>query len=180
MRQQPRCGVAHVKNDVAQVDLAARIPRPQGGAVADGDRPPITSSGWQRRYARLVAVCDLVTVVVVGAAGALVGVLSDGIADRFGQVSILVGVISLVGVAVALVAFSCWDARILGSGSEEFNRLLRAFSICAVLLALAGLAFEVETVRLWVFCVLPAAACTTPRRSRACPCSLTWTACRHW
>ena len=50
MRQQPRCGVAHVKNDVAQVDLAARIPRPQGGAVADGDRPPITSSGWQRRW----------------------------------------------------------------------------------------------------------------------------------
>src|SRR4029078_12967699 len=66
-----------------------------------------------------------------------------------------------VGVAVALVAFSCWDARILGSGSEEFNRLLRAFSICAVLRALGGLAVEGEAVRLWVFCVLPAAGLLT-------------------
>ena len=161
MRQQPRWGVAHVENNVVGVDLGSRIPRTRGGPVVDGDGPSITSSGWQRRYARLVAVCDLVTVLVVGAAGALIGVLSDGIADRFGQVSILVGVISLLGVAVALVAFSCWDPRILGHGSEEFNRLLRAFSTSAVLLALAGLAFEVETVRLWVFCVLPAAGLLT-------------------
>jgi exopolysaccharide biosynthesis polyprenyl glycosylphosphotransferase len=51
-----------------------------------------------------------------------------------------------------------WEPGVIGQGSEEFSRLLRAFVTSAVVLGLVGLALQQPEMRPWVFGVLPIAA----------------------
>lgn len=116
--------------------------------------PPAGGARWERRYTRLVIATDAVAVAVVVPIGHALG--WGAIAPNFGgNISPWLGVIS------AVVAFSClylgrtWEARILGQGSEEFSRLVRAMVSAAVVIGLAGLALEVGAVRPWVFGLIP-------------------------
>ncbi|MBA2308581.1 MAG: sugar transferase, partial [Pseudonocardiales bacterium] len=98
-----------------------------------------------------------VAILVCGAAAGVFGGFGDDASLDSGPVSLVLGVVCVLGVWAALGAFRCWDRSVLGHGSEEFNRLLRAFASSAVLLGLAGLALKVQSVRPWVFAVIPAA-----------------------
>ncbi len=123
----------------------ARSPEPAG---------PVDEARWERRYTRSVVACDAVAVAVVVPIGHVLGL--GAVAPNFGgNISPWLGVLS------AVVAFSClylgrtWEARILGQGSEEFSRLVRAMVSAAVVMGLAGLALEVGAVRPWVFGLIP-------------------------
>ena len=50
-----------------------------------------------------------------------------------------------------------WDPRVLGQGSEEFSRVLRAVMTSAVVLGLLGLALQATAPRPWVFGLIPLA-----------------------
>ena len=67
------------------------------------------------------------------------------------------GAVVIAQTAAVLAAARAWEPIVLGQGSVEFTRLLRAFVGSAVLVALVGLAVQLPETRPWVFGVLPLA-----------------------
>jgi exopolysaccharide biosynthesis polyprenyl glycosylphosphotransferase len=115
---------------------------------------PVPRTRWESNYRAAVIATD---VIAVGAAVLLGYVLGLGsYVPQFG-VSPGVGIISGILMIVALVASRSWDPGILGQGSEEFSRLIRAVVISAVALGLLGLAFTATAARPWVFGLIPLA-----------------------
>ena len=143
----------------ARVGLRVSVipaPRPSPETPASGRASGGDDTGWQRRFAMRAKISD-VAILVCGAAAGVFGGFGDDASLDSGPVSLVLGVVCVLGVWAALGVFRCWDRSVLGHGSEEFNRLLRAFASSAVLLGLAGLALKVQSVRPWVFAVIPAA-----------------------
>ncbi|MEJ2866521.1 sugar transferase [Actinomycetospora sp. OC33-EN08] len=115
---------------------------------------PGTSRAWRARLRRAVVVTDLALLVAVTAAVAAVGVLTR----EWIAVDAVLGSTVAVGVALAfLAALRAWDPQVLGQGTEEFNRLARAFVRATLVLAFVGFAVKAEWLRPWVVGVLPAA-----------------------
>ena len=85
-------------------------------------RVTVARPRWQLRYARCVAVTDLVALAASAASYRLWG-SAPSLTDP--QIVMATAVV-LVG-ALALYAARAWDPRVLGHGTEEFNRLVRAF-----------------------------------------------------
>jgi exopolysaccharide biosynthesis polyprenyl glycosylphosphotransferase len=120
----------------------------------ENERPARSSVGWRNRYTRAVVISDL-TVVVLAALGGTLARLGEH-SHLFGdETSVPLATASAVLVVSALAAVRCWDERILGQGSEEFSRLIRAFAGAAIALGLLGLALQVQAARPWVFGVIP-------------------------
>ncbi|MGH3851997.1 MAG: sugar transferase [Pseudonocardiaceae bacterium] len=67
------------------------------------------------------------------------------------------GLLMLALMTAVLVLARAWDSSVLGHGSEEFNRLLRATATLAVVVCVVGLAFKLSEVRPYVFGVVPVA-----------------------
>ncbi|MDQ4102645.1 MAG: sugar transferase [Actinomycetota bacterium] len=114
-------------------------------------RKAIARPLWEIRYARSVAVADLAAMAV-----------SLGLHNWWGQshrfdLRVVLGLLLMALTAAALGLTRAWDPSILGQGSEEFSRLMRALVTVAVLLGLAGLALKLPAVRPYVFGVIPMA-----------------------
>jgi exopolysaccharide biosynthesis polyprenyl glycosylphosphotransferase len=112
-------------------------------------------SGWASRYRAAAVVTDFIAITIVVLVGLALGLGTH--VPEFGDVSPSVGLVAGALMACALVATRAWDARILGHGSEEFSRLIRAVVTSAVTLGLLGLAFEATAPRPWVFGLMPMA-----------------------
>jgi exopolysaccharide biosynthesis polyprenyl glycosylphosphotransferase len=109
---------------------------------------------WESRYRTAVIMSDvLATAVATLLATVLIG---RELPDYLGQLPRLVSVAALLIVVSALPANRAWDPKILGQGAEEFRRLGKALVATAVTLSVAGVAFELTHLRLWVFFVVPA------------------------
>lgn len=111
---------------------------------------------WETRFRQAVVTSDLIAVLLVVWLGHLLG-LGDWSPMLGGRISPGLGLVATVVTAGCLFLTRAWDQRILGQGSEEFSRLVRAFTISAVVLGLAGLALELTALRPWVFGLLPLA-----------------------
>ncbi len=99
-----------------------------------------------------VVITDVLAVCSVVLLGYLLGLGSY--VPQFG-VSPGVGLIAGVFMVGGLLASRSWDPGVLGQGSEEFSRLIRAVVISAVALGLLGLAFTATAARPWVFGLIP-------------------------
>ena len=108
---------------------------------------------WQRRYAGLVAAGDVAVVAVTVAVFVLVGM--SHLPYSGARAHLLVGLISAGLLLVALPMFRAWEPRSLGQGVTEFARVGRAVATADVLLAMSGLFLMVESVRIWVFALVP-------------------------
>jgi exopolysaccharide biosynthesis polyprenyl glycosylphosphotransferase len=128
------------------------IPSPRAAGVARGTSYGAPPARWQRRFAKLVVATDLVIVVVTTTIAVLAGLVGAEAADRARIVCGLIAAALLVG---TLPLCRAWDRRVLGNGSAEFKGLGRAVVGAAVLLALGGLALMVDSVRIWVFLIVP-------------------------
>jgi exopolysaccharide biosynthesis polyprenyl glycosylphosphotransferase len=133
--------------------LASRpLPRPPEPGRRHTHRSPYER--WQKRYAFAVTTVDIALLLLCVGVGIAFGVASfDGDGERAHIVS---GVVAAALVLGGLVAIRAWEPRVLGYGTDEFRRLGGAATGSAVLLALGGLALQVDSVRPWVFAVLPA------------------------
>ncbi|MEJ2868876.1 sugar transferase [Actinomycetospora sp. OC33-EN08] len=120
----------------------------QPGSVA-------TATSWQSKFAFSVAASDLLVLAFCALLGALAG-FGAGSGTTGTNPWALAGV-SMVLVPIAIGAARAWDPRVLGQGSEEWSRLMRAYVSAAIILALAGLVLERTGVRPWVFGILPVA-----------------------
>jgi exopolysaccharide biosynthesis polyprenyl glycosylphosphotransferase len=107
---------------------------------------------WEIRYTQAVAVADLV------ATAASVGLHKWwGASPGHDHLRILFGLAVAALTVAALGITRAWDSAVLGQGSEEFSRLLRAALMLAVAVGLVGLALKLPEVRPYVFGVIPMA-----------------------
>jgi len=105
------------------------------------------------RFRGAAVATDLSAVTIAVLVGLTLGLGTH--IPEFGDVSPGVGILAGVLMVGGLVVSRAWDPRILGHGSEEFSRLLRAVVTSAVTLGLLGLAFEALAARPWVFGLMP-------------------------
>jgi exopolysaccharide biosynthesis polyprenyl glycosylphosphotransferase len=115
-------------------------------------RTAVARPRWEIRHAQVVAFTDLAVIVVSLA-------LHTWWGDTPGNYHLreVVGLALIALTVVALVLTRSWDPSVLGQGSEEFNRLLRALVTVAVVVGLVGLALKLPEVRPYVFGVIPVA-----------------------
>lgn len=124
------------------------------GPVRVDDAVDVT---WERRYHRTVIAVDL---TVIG----LAGIASVLLRSQSFSTPLDAGVPSGIAVIVAGLTLSalaicrCWDRQILGQGSGEFNRIIRASALTVVVLSVGGLALRDSSIRPWVFGVIPTTA----------------------
>ncbi|MEW1958800.1 sugar transferase [Kineococcus sp. NPDC059986] len=114
---------------------------------------------WQREYSRTIAVTDAVAALV----GAVLGYLL-----RFGDAPHTVGpsvawtMVLLPPVWVAsMLLFRAYEARFLGVGSEEFQRVLLAGTTVVALVGTLSWAFALDVARGFVVVALPVAGILT-------------------
>ncbi|TCK20952.1 sugar transferase [Pseudonocardia endophytica] len=135
------------KRDLIPAPRPSRFPRRRSAtAVLDAPRAA------QRRFARMVIAADLLVVTLTVAVTILVGLTGAFAADR---ALVVCGLLSAALVVAGLWAARTWDSRVLGQGSTEFLRLGRAIVGADVVLAMGGLSLMVNSVRLWVFLIVP-------------------------
>jgi exopolysaccharide biosynthesis polyprenyl glycosylphosphotransferase len=121
---------------------------PPGRLVPARDR-------WETRYAAATIAVDTVAITVSVGFGYLLGLGTH--IPQLGYVSPGVGVVAGLLMLGSLLVCRAWDPRILGQGSQEFGRLLRAVVTSAVVLGLLGLALQALAARPWVFGLMPMA-----------------------
>ena len=122
------------------------------------DEPRAGRPRWESRYAALVVGADLLVLSLVLGTGAAIG-LGDSTYNRHNAQ--ILALVVLGGFICAMAACRAWEPRILGSGAEEFTRLLRGVVSSAVVLGLCGLAFNLQSTRPWVFLMIPAVGALT-------------------
>lgn len=125
-------------------------PRGAGGLVA----PVPGRARWEVRYALRAAAVDVLALTL-----AILGYAAWGSADPASLLFVALTAVTVLLAGAGLAAARAWDTSVLGQGSEEYGRLLRAWVTALVVLALAGLALQIPEMRPWVFGVVPAAAC---------------------
>jgi exopolysaccharide biosynthesis polyprenyl glycosylphosphotransferase len=115
-------------------------------------RTAVPRPRWEIWHAYSVAMSDLL------AMAASLGLHNWwGDASGHHQLREAIGLALMALTAVALGLVRAWDPSVLGQGSEEFNRLLRALVTVAVVIGLVGLALKLPEVRPYVFGVTPVA-----------------------
>ena len=107
---------------------------------------------WLLRYAQWAAVSDLIAM-----AGSLGLHKWWGAASGTDHFRVAFGIALIVLSASALGLARAWDPTVLGQGSHEFNRLLRAHAGLAAAVGLIGFALKLPPVRPSIFGVIPVA-----------------------
>jgi exopolysaccharide biosynthesis polyprenyl glycosylphosphotransferase len=144
LARRPELGPAVARGNVC--------PTAQHLATNVAVRVTVSRPRWQLRYARCVVVTDLSALLLSAA-----GYRFWGSVPSFTHAqSVMAAAVVLAG-AMSLHAARVWDSRVLGHGTEEFSRLLRAFVWVGVLTALAGLALKEPALRPYAFGVVPIA-----------------------
>ena len=146
--------------DRPTTDRAARLTAP---TVAHGSRVPAAHlrravtlrPPWEARYAAGVVVADVLAVAVVAAVGVALELGAAGM--RISELHLPIAPVAVALSLASLFLTRAWEPAVLGQGSEEFSRVVRATASSAVTLGLVGLAAVAQAVRPWVFGLIPAA-----------------------
>ena len=110
---------------------------------------------WQRRYAAVATTSDLAVITLCVAIGVALG---SGLGYRAVLVARLgSGVTAWTLLVLGLGLCRAWEPRMLGTGTAEARRVTKAFAGAAIMTGLAGLAFDVVSVKPWVFGIMPSA-----------------------
>jgi exopolysaccharide biosynthesis polyprenyl glycosylphosphotransferase len=107
---------------------------------------------WETQYARAVIGSDLTAMLAMLAVGVCIGIGETG---HTRHLALIMAAIIAPGFTCAMASARAWDPRVFGSGSEEYSRLLKGVVSSSLVLALVGLAFDVHSIRPWVFAIIP-------------------------
>jgi exopolysaccharide biosynthesis polyprenyl glycosylphosphotransferase len=110
---------------------------------------------WEKRYVAAAVVADVVAIAISVFIGYELGLGSH--VPEFGNVAPGVGIVAGLLLCCGLLVSRAWDPQVLGQGSEEFSRVIRAVVTGAVALGLLGLALQATAARPWVFGLMPLA-----------------------
>jgi exopolysaccharide biosynthesis polyprenyl glycosylphosphotransferase len=138
----------------------ARRARRMISDAPESSPPPVAS--WEPWYRRAVVASDVFCVLLaVTVVGGLVGAGTGLSLTK----TVVLGAVTALVVLCALSMNRVWNLVLLGQGAEEFGRLGRGLFSADIVLGLSGLAFSIDTMRPWVFLVVPAiAALALPMR----------------
>lgn len=128
------------------------------GATVISHRPMRGKAGWARRYRRVLGVSDAFVVAMVMVIAHYTKFGWDPLARVSGAVTpsySLVTVVIGVGWWLSLGAFRSRDARILGHGPQEFQRVLRASWVTFAWVAVAGFLLKAQISRVYLLLALP-------------------------
>jgi exopolysaccharide biosynthesis polyprenyl glycosylphosphotransferase len=115
-------------------------------------REPVT---WTKTYLRRVALADGICGLIAGALAVEVRFMGQG----YWPVSYLAFTLALPALWCASVALAGgYDPRFIGTGSDEFRRVLNAAVGLAAGVAIASYAFKIEFARGYVLIALPSVA----------------------
>ena len=103
---------------------------------------------WQLPFRRRVILSDLLAVLAASGSYGLVG--SATFTDFL---PFAIAVIMLL--AFSLAAAGAWESTVLGDGSEEYSRLLRAHLAASATICMVCLALQLPAGRPWAFGVVP-------------------------
>ena len=113
---------------------------------------------WERRYEVSVLCCDVFCLALANLIVAVGYRPAAALAD--GQRIAVIVVCTVV--AVLSMAFQkCWDRRILGSGPEEYRRIVRAYLYAVAASAILAYSLGADRARVYIFVALPLALALT-------------------
>jgi len=137
------------------------------GVSAEPEAPPGTSPSepqaaddapWLQKYTRLLIFADLVAVLIASVVALLVRFRGEAVELR-GGVSYALVTVLLPVIWLAVLALSrCYEARFLGSGPDEFQRVLNASVRVTALVAVIALIGRLEVARGFLAIALPLGA----------------------
>lgn len=117
------------------------------------------SIAWLPPYVRSLVVGDLLAICVSVAAGYYFRFdMPDGAPIRLTVIAVFALPVLWVGI---LMAFRAYEARFLGVGTEEYDRVMRAAVLVLALVATGSWAFKLEVARGFVVIALPLATLLT-------------------
>ncbi|HET6209250.1 MAG TPA: sugar transferase [Jatrophihabitans sp.] len=131
--------------------VTLRPTQPEATVEQDGQR-----SGWLRRYRRGLVAIDLGTAAAALLISFLVRFGPAEFGSRFDGV--LIGLLPLAWVAVIALNHG-YEARFVGVGATEFQRIFHAFLHLTALVSFASFVTRAEFARGFVLVALPLALC---------------------
>jgi exopolysaccharide biosynthesis polyprenyl glycosylphosphotransferase len=133
--------------------IKAPVPRPLRSAhsgVVHIHRAADTRPAWQTDFRRFVITADLFALTTATGVYAALGTAG---ASDFAVFALAIFAL----LPCALAAAGAWDATVLGDGSTEFSRLLRAHVATSAVVSVVCLALQLPEGRPWAFGVVPLA-----------------------
>jgi len=106
---------------------------------------------WQRRYAHTLVGLDAVAAVAAALMAYVLRFFDTAGAVAYGAASLAAPVLWVAAVALA----GGYEARILGLGTEEFQRVFRAFVGLTATVGFASYALKIEVARGYIVLALP-------------------------
>jgi exopolysaccharide biosynthesis polyprenyl glycosylphosphotransferase len=135
------------------------------GARTSGDRSLEKASGaadWARRYATRLVVTDLVVIAwaVIGTQIAWFGTLDAQLnlseyRGGFGLNYSLISIILIVAWVTFLALFGTRDARVIGTGNNEYKRVMDATIRLFGIVAIVAFLFQLDLARGYIILSLP-------------------------
>ena len=113
-----------------------------------------TEAPWLLRYQRALVVVDVVLVLIAGVVALLIRFGTEAATLR-GVPYALVTLMLPAAWFVALALSRCYEARFVGSGPEEFRRVLDASVRLTATVVLIAFAADIELSRIYVAIALP-------------------------
>ena len=113
---------------------------------------------WERRYKVSVLCCDLLCLALANLIVAVGYHPNVALAD--GQ-RVAVLVICIVVTVLSVASQKCWDRRILGSGPEEYRRIVRAYLYAIAASAILAYMLGAAQAGMYIFGALPLALALT-------------------
>lgn len=113
---------------------------------------------WERRYEVSVLCCDLLCLALANLIVAVGYHPTAGLAD--GQ-RVAVLVVCTVVAVLSISVQKVWDRRILGSGPEEYRRIVRAYLYAVAAAAILAYSLGADQARAYIFGALPLALVLT-------------------
>lgn len=146
----------------AEATVGAGGPRtPARDATVPGEPAQervVQPAPWQRQYEATVVCCDLLCVVLALVVVALGYHTMSAVTDL--RAAAVIAAVPLA-VMIALPLQRAWDPRALGSGTEEYRRVTRAYLLALAVLSVAGYAWGSAVGQSWIFGALPIALVIT-------------------
>jgi exopolysaccharide biosynthesis polyprenyl glycosylphosphotransferase len=137
------------------VTTGTGLPAPSPALEGEPPTTDAQAAPWLQRYTRMLVFLDLLAVLGAAVAALLLRFGTDDPQLR-GGVSYSLVAVTLPVIWLAVLALSrCYEARFLGTGPEEFQRVFNASIRVTALLAVAAYATQLELARGFVGIALP-------------------------
>jgi len=143
------------RNQVAPVSPEPPVVR----GVSVQDAASIESMGWRRRYARLVAVTDLMVILWAAAGAVFVRISLSGAPSTVDPFTprFLISTAAIVVLWMTMLSIvESRDAKVIGFGFEEYKRVLNATFVAFAVVAMGSYLFRLNLPRSYLLVVMPA------------------------